>query len=103
MLPESVRSVVDPSEITKVSGQFLALIGASESSENVGFGDDEDLDEPTARAAASSISLFERVNEFIISNLPKTKSQYVIMIIYLIVGYIGGITFGILIDKIWLK
>ena len=103
MLPESVRLNLSTEDFSKSSESFLEFIGANDEAENMGFGDDEDIDEPTARAAASSISLFERVNEFIISNLPKGKTQYLVMFIYLIIGYLGGMTLGILIDRIWLK
>jgi len=55
---------------------------------------------PTYMAAAASISLFERATTHLAENLPKTKAQYILMVLYILMGVAIGLAWGMLAGKL---
>lgn len=102
-LPESVRVDIGEDKSKELVSNTLTISGIPiVEAENISFDDDTKVDEPTARAAASAVAMFERINEAIISNLPKGKAQWLMTVVYIVIGFIFGIGWGALIGKIWL-
>jgi hypothetical protein len=82
--------------ITEGGGKTVAFpVGAKPA--NVSLGDNPAG--TSSMAAAASISLFERWTTHLAEHLPKTKGEYLIMLMYIIIGVAIGLAWGMLAVK----